>query len=98
MHSVLHDWTDGDCLKILKNIVPAMKAGYSKILINENVIPATNAYWETTSLDIIMMADFASTERTAGDWKSLVESAGLRITKIWSAQRGVESLIECELA
>lgn len=98
MHSVLHDWTDEDCKKIMKNIVPAMKRGHSKILINENVIPETNAYWETTSLDIIMMADFASTERTARDWHALVESTGLQITKIWTAQRGVESLIECELA
>lgn len=98
MHSALHDWTDDDCRKILKNVVPAMKRRHSKVLINENVIPETNAYWETTSLDIIMMADFASTERTAGDCHELVESAGLNIKKIWTAQRGVESLIECELA
>ncbi|KAJ6051332.1 uncharacterized protein N7446_005964 [Penicillium canescens] len=98
MHSVLHDWTDDNCREILKNLVGAMKPGHSKVLINENVIPDTNAYWETTSLDIIMMADFASTERTEGHWHKLVESAGLKITKIWTAQRGVESLIECELA
>jgi hypothetical protein len=75
-----------------------MKRGYSKILINENVIPSTNAYWETTSLDIIMMADFASQERTETQWRSLVESVGLKIVKIWTVRRGVESLIECELA
>lgn len=98
MHSVLHDWNDDNCRKILSNIVPAMKRGYSKILINENVIPSTNAYWETTSLDIIMMADFASTERTEKHWYALIESAGLKITKIWTVRRGVESLIECELA
>ncbi|KAJ5774223.1 O-methyltransferase family 2 [Penicillium paradoxum] len=97
MHSVLHDWTDDNCRKILKGLVAAMKRGHSKIFINENVIPDTNAYWETTSLDIIMMADFASAERTEAHWHRLVESAGLKITKIWSAQRGVESLIECEL-
>ncbi|KAJ5131069.1 O-methyltransferase family 2 [Penicillium bovifimosum] len=98
MHSVLHDWTDDHCRKILTGLVGAMKRGYSKVLINENVIPDTNAYWETTSLDLIMMADFASTERTEAHWHRLVESAGLKITKIWSAQKGVESLIECELA
>lgn len=98
MHSVLHDWNDDNCRKILSNIVPAMERGFSKVLINENVIPDTNAYWETTSLDIIMMADFASQERTAKHWHSLVESVGLKIIKIWTAQRGVESLIECELA
>lgn len=98
MHSVLHDWTDDDCRRILANIIPAMKRGHSKLLLNENVIPSTNAYWETTSLDIIMMADFASTERTEKQWRALVESAGLKITRIWTVRRGVESLIECELA
>jgi hypothetical protein len=88
MHSVLHDWTDADCRRILSNLVPAMKRGYSKILINENVIPSTNAYWETTSLDIIMMADFASQERTETQWRALVESVGLRIVKIWTVRRG----------
>lgn len=98
MHSVLHDWTDDNCRKILKGLVDVMKRGHSKVLINENVIPDTNAYWETTSLDIIMMADFASTERTEAHWHQLVGSAGLKITKVWSVQKGVESLIECELA
>ena len=97
MHSILHDWNDDTCRKVLSNLVLAMEPDHSKILINENVIPDTNAYWETTSLDIIMMADFASQERTARHWYSLIESAGLKITKIWTAQRGVESLIECEL-
>lgn len=98
MHSILHDWNDETCRKILSNLVLAMEQDHSKILINENVIPDTNAYWETTSLDIIMMADFASQERTARHWHALIESAGLKVTKIWTAQRGVESLIECELA
>ncbi|KAL2827290.1 S-adenosyl-L-methionine-dependent methyltransferase [Aspergillus pseudoustus] len=98
MHSVLHDWTDADCRRILSNLVPALQRGYSKILINENVIPSTNAYWETTSLDIIMMADFASQERTEKQWHALVESVGLKVVKIWTVRRGVESLIECELA
>ncbi|KAK1148128.1 hypothetical protein N8T08_010767 [Aspergillus melleus] len=97
MHSVLHDWNDDNCRKILSNIVPAMARGYSKVLINENVIPSTNAYWEATSLDIIMMANFASTERTEKHWRALVESAGLKVIKIWTVRRGVESLIECEL-
>ncbi|KAL4813490.1 S-adenosyl-L-methionine-dependent methyltransferase [Aspergillus spinulosporus] len=97
MHSVLHDWADADCRRILSNLVSAMKRGYSKILINENVIPSTNAYWETTSLDIIMMANFASQERTEKQWYALVESVGLKIVKIWTRRRGVESLIECEL-
>lgn len=97
MHSVLHDWPDELCRNILANTVAAMKPGYSKVLVNENVIPDTGAYWETTSLDLIMM-EIGSGERTEHQWHALLESAGLKIVKIWTAQRGVESLIECELA
>ncbi|KAJ5163998.1 Winged helix-turn-helix transcription repressor DNA-binding [Penicillium coprophilum] len=97
MHSVLHDWPDELCRKILANTVAAMRPGYSKVLVNENVIPDTGAYWETTSLDLIMM-EIGSGERTERQWHSLLESVGLKIVKIWTAQKGVESLIECELA
>ncbi|KAL2812683.1 S-adenosyl-L-methionine-dependent methyltransferase [Aspergillus cavernicola] len=97
MHSILHSWPDDHCSKILANLVAAMKPGYSKLLVNENVIPDTGAYWEATSLDFIMM-EIGSAERTERQWHALLELAGLKITKIWTAQPGVESLIECELA
>ncbi|KAL1954422.1 hypothetical protein VTO42DRAFT_1192 [Malbranchea cinnamomea] len=98
MHSVLHDWPDEVCLKILSNLVPAMKRGYSKILINENVIPSTGAEWESTALDLAMMAVHSAQERTEDHWTKLITSAGLKIVKIWTYDKGVESLIECELA
>lgn len=75
-----------------------MTPGYSKILINENVIPDTGAHWQATSLDIIMMVDLAAKERTAQQWHQLVAPVGLKISKIWSSLNSVESLIECELA
>lgn len=96
MHSVLHDWPDDLCRKILANLTPAMRRGYSKVLINENVIPDTEAHWQATSLDFIMMG-FSSSERTERHWHALLNSGGLKIVNIWTAQRGVESLIECEL-
>lgn len=98
MHSILHDWPDNKCKEILTNLAQAMKPGYSKVLINENVIPDMDADWQTTSLDLIMMTLFASQERTERQWQALVESAGLKIVNIFTAEKGVESLIECELA
>ncbi len=98
MHSCLHDWPDNVCTSILGRIKAAMKPGYSKLLINENVIPSTGAYWETSALDMVMLTLFCSSERTESDWYSLLEDqAGLKIVKIWSGGKGVESLIECEL-
>lgn len=98
MHSVLHDWPDNVCKSILARIKEAMKPGYSKLLINENVIPDVGAWWETSALDMVMLTLFCSKERTEADWRNLLEtSAGLKIVKIWSAGKGVESLIEVEL-
>ncbi|OBR14526.1 Sterigmatocystin 8-o-methyltransferase [Colletotrichum higginsianum IMI 349063] len=98
MHSCLHDWPDDVCAKILAQIKGAMRPGYSRLLINENVIPSTGAYWETSALDMVMLTLFSSKERTENDWYNLLETiAGLKIVKIWSGGKGVESLIEVEL-
>lgn len=98
MHSVLHDWPDPVCESILGRVKEAMKPGYSRLLINENVIPGTDAWWETSALDINMMALLSASERTERDWYELIEKrAGLKIVKIWSGGRGVESLIEVEV-
>lgn len=99
MHSVLHDWPDEVCAKILGRVKDAMKPGYSRLLINENVIPAEKAQWEATALDIMMLTLLSSRERSKGDWYHLVEGlAGLKITNIYTVVNGVESVIECELA
>ena len=98
MHSVLHDWPDETCRKILTNITAVMTPGYSKLLINENVIPDTNAQWEATALDMMMLTLLSSRERTRENWTDLLTSAGLKISHIYTARNGAESLIECELA
>ena len=38
-HSVLHDWPNDDCRRILNHAVEVMQKGYSRLLINENVVP-----------------------------------------------------------
>lgn len=98
MHSVLHDWPDEVCANILRQVVGAMKPGYSRLLVNENVIPDKGADWQATALDMIMLTLFASKERTLAEWKQLFESVGLRVVEIWRAEHSQESLIECELA
>jgi hypothetical protein len=97
MHSVLHDRPDEVSVKIVQRIKEAMKPGYSKLLINENVITATGASWEATALDLLMLSLLSSRERTESDWVQLLEKkCGLKICKIWHAANGVESVIECK--
>ncbi|KAL5347758.1 hypothetical protein ACLOAV_007167 [Pseudogymnoascus australis] len=38
LHSVLHDWGDEDSVRILENLVPALKRGYSRVLLNEIMV------------------------------------------------------------
>lgn len=97
LHSVLHNWTDEQCRSILAELVRAMKSGYSKILINDFVLPDQNPPWLMTSLDWVMMAMTAATERTNNQWHKLLSSVGLEIVRIWSHPDSRESLIEAEL-
>ena len=71
-----------------------MEPSYSKILINENVVPETGASWKMTSLDWTMMATGASAERTDTQWRELVSSVGLRVEGVWTKDPSCESLIE----
>lgn len=75
-----------------------MSPGYSKLLINENVVPDFGAAWPITSMDWLMMALGAVKERTEKQWRGLLQQAGLKVTGIWTYELGTESLIEAEVA
>ena len=74
-----------------------MKPGYSKLLVNEIVIPDKGAHMASTGLDLLMMASFAAAQRTETGWRELLDEAGFKILKIWEGKGGGESLIECEV-
>ncbi|PHH74550.1 hypothetical protein CDD82_4882 [Ophiocordyceps australis] len=99
MRAIMHDWSDQVCLSILARVKVAMKPGYSRLLINEFVIPPTGAYWEATALDLQLLTLMSSSERTQAQWVDLLEKrAGLKIIGIWNSGRmDSENLIECEL-
>lgn len=98
LHSILHDWDDDSCISILRSLIPALTPSYSKILINELVVPDKGAHWSVTSMDWLMLALGAVKERTERDWRNIVERSGLRVSGIWEMGVGNEGLIECELA
>ncbi len=62
-----------------------MTKGYSKFLINELVLPEVGAGEFQAFMDLSMMALETGSERTAKQWHSLLDSAGLRIEKIWTS-------------
>ena len=94
---MFHNWYEADAKNILTHITLAMKPGYSKLLIQDLVMPDQGADSRQAYLDIIMYFQPEGIERTAGQWEALLESAGLQINKIWSEPNGTESVIEAEL-
>ncbi len=98
LHAVFHDWDESKSLEILKNIVPAMTKGYSKLLICDVVLPPTGATVTQASMDVGMMMFLSASERTKATWIDLLSQAGYKVTKWWPDPRGYETLIEAELA
>jgi hypothetical protein len=47
---------------------------------------------------MLMMVCHSSAERREKQWRALIESAGLKISKIWDCGGAPEKLIEVELA
>ncbi|KAK6948153.1 hypothetical protein Daesc_009917 [Daldinia eschscholtzii] len=94
-HHVLHDWSDYKCLEILKPVRDAMKPGYSKLLINEMILPETGASAFHTMLDMAVMCFNAGMERTERQWRALLETAGFEVVKVWPApEEGANGIVE----
>ncbi|KAL7923745.1 S-adenosyl-L-methionine-dependent methyltransferase [Trichoderma austrokoningii] len=95
-HAVLHDWPDKTVVEILKQVAAAMKPGYSKLLINDIVLPPVGASVYQTGLDCFML-QISGKERTEAVWNKVIGEAGMKIVNIWPDGRGYESLVEAEL-
>ena len=97
-HAVPHDWPDADVLTMLANVKPAMRQGYSKLLIYEVVLPAKGATSLMTTLDLQLMNCVSGLERTEQHWHQLLGEAGFSINSISRHVRAVESVIEAEIS
>ncbi|PQE06958.1 sterigmatocystin 8-O-methyltransferase protein [Rutstroemia sp. NJR-2017a WRK4] len=84
-HDVLHDWPDNKCREILRYLKSAMQPGYSKIYLNETILPdiGCSSYWAAG--DINMMAILAAKKRTRLEWIELIESVGMNCVRIWKS-------------
>ncbi|KAL9015591.1 MAG: hypothetical protein Q9185_007021 [Variospora sp. 1 TL-2023] len=97
LRNVLHDWPLTQCVSILKNIAAAMTPGYSKVLLNELVMPDQGADIVGLQSDITMLSLVGSEERSESQWRDMLDQAGLNIAKIWTRAQEAESIVEAEL-
>jgi hypothetical protein len=98
LHSILHDWGDADCLRILENLKLALKPGYSRVLFNEIVLSEEKPTLHATSMDMMMLAHCdPAYERTEQAWRDLLDQAGFVFRGIYGITGAVESVIEAEI-
>ncbi|CAN9409573.1 unnamed protein product [Alternaria alternata] len=97
LHSILHDWSDEEGIKILENLKPALKPGYSRVLLNEIVLSEEKPTIAATSMDMMMLAHLSVHERTESDWRRILQKAGLECLHVYSYPGVAESVIEAEL-
>ena len=96
-HFVLHDWPDHKCAAILRNIMAVMKPGYSKLLLNESILPNTGCASLWACGDILLMGELAGLKRSRRHWTELLTSVGLVDIKFWDSPDGVEGVIEASI-
>ncbi|TGO50760.1 hypothetical protein BOTNAR_0380g00020 [Botryotinia narcissicola] len=96
---ISHDWPQAIMIQILNHIRRAMKPGYSKVIINDWIVPADGASKLMTAQDFKMMAIGGGMERTQALHEEYIAAAGLKISGIWKADDDIsESVIEYEIA
>lgn len=81
LRHILHDWTDVDCVKILKSLVPAM-GPESRIVIDEIVLPDKDVSWQAAYMDLTMMGSLGGVERTKSEFETILNCAGLKLFDI----------------
>lgn len=78
---IIHDWTDEQCAQILnhcRNVIP----DHGRLLIVEAVVPIGNEPSLAKDFDITMLTFPGGIERTAEEYKQLLEQTGFQLRSI----------------
>lgn len=82
MKSILHDWPDEACVKILKNCARAMQPG-GRVLAVDLVMSTDSRPEDGKFLDLEMLVmTQGGKERTEAEFAALFQAAGLRLNRV----------------
>ena len=92
---IMHDWPDKECESILANVRDAMTPGYSRILINDSILPDRNCPPVASAFDVTMMCHHTGIERTELMWRDLISAVpGLELVRLWHPPAQGEGVVE----
>jgi len=87
MKHIMHDWSDGECIKILKNLAIKIKAE-GRVVVYETVLPGPGEEGDPLVkknkfyLDVVMMILCSGKERTKKQWEKLGQDSGFSLLRI----------------
>jgi hypothetical protein len=83
LKSVIHDWDDARACRILQNVQRALASvSGARVLLIERVVGDPTEVSEAKLFDINMLAMLGGRERTQIEHQALLNSAGLRLTRL----------------
>merc|ERR1712150_257044 len=97
---ILHDWSDGDTEKILKNVHSSLAAN-GRVVIVESCIPDPGELEKDDSMALCMdmrMMTLGGKERSETRRKQLLEKAGFRVQEHNRYWTPIEGKIVCTVA
>lgn len=93
---IIHDWSDGQCVHILRRCREAMRSD-ARLLVVDAVVPPGNAPHPAKVMDILMMVFAQGRERTEQDFARLFDEAGLQLAGITTTP-GTLAIVEARRA
>jgi hypothetical protein len=84
LQQIVHDWSDEKAIEILATCRKAMGAA-ARLIVVERIMPAradeSDASLRMFMVDIQMLIVLGGRERTVEEFRTLFDSAGLRLTR-----------------
>ncbi|HEX4419908.1 MAG TPA: methyltransferase [Kofleriaceae bacterium] len=94
LKSILHDWDNAHCIRILENCRRCM-AATSKLLVVERVIPEQiDRAKGAIASDLAMMVMLGGAERTEAEFRALFQAAGFELVRVIPTKSD-RSVLEC---
>ena len=93
LKAILHDWDDGECIAILKNI-RAAATGPRRVFIIERIVPGPGEPHFAKLRDINMLCWGTGRERTEAEYVQLLEAADFRHVTSWYPPGRLVGIIE----
>jgi hypothetical protein len=81
LKSILHDWSDDDVERILRNVRAAIAPG-GKLVLLETVLPERTSSDIGVMFDLEMMVALHGRERTRAEWTAVLGRAGFQLDRV----------------